>query len=142
MSAALHFRQDACSLGNKIPDSPAPTRRDPSPHRMREPELLGKPNPAFENVVYDNYGQPVPVRPSAPFDTRGLGYQEGMAAGRGGGLADEDDGLHRVNVHMFEQGPREEAQQGGVYYVQYDADGSPHRDRRPKEPIPDYSTRL
>ena len=136
-------------MGHKL-DSPAPTRRDPSPHRVREPELQGKRNLAFDNVIYDNYGQPVSVRPSAPFDPQGLGLEEGLVTNRGSEPPDDDNGLHRVNVHMFEQGPREGVGRGprggtgpgDTYYVQYDADRSPHRDRPPREPVPDYNTRL
>ena len=63
-------------------------------------------------------------------------------AARGGPQPGEDDALHRVNVHMFEESPRGRGHPGGAYYIQYDPDRSPHRDRRYEEPIPDYNTRL
>lgn len=136
-----NFRQDACSLGNKL-DSPPPLRR--SPIARHGAEIQGQRNPAYDGAVYDNYGQPVAVRASSPvrrvpFDPRGLGSEEGFAAAQGTGLVDED-GLHRVNVHMFEQPTREGAVRGDLYYIKDDPSGSPQRDRR--FIIPDYNTKL
>ena len=110
------------------------------------PELQGRRNPTYEDVVYDNNGRPVTARRnaparSAPFNPAGLSIDDGIAGNRGSGPPDEEDGLHRVNVHMFEPPPPQGA--GDVYYVKVDKDSparySPERSsRRSAEPRPDY----
>ena len=137
-------RQDMCTPGRKI-ESPTD-----STISIGQPDLQGRQNPAYGDIVYDNNGQPVtsrrnaPTR-SAPFNPSGLGVQKIAVATRGSGSPDEEDGLHRVNVHMFEQPPDEGRTRGDYDYEIHRHSPprrSPERHQQPPEPRADYDTRL
>ena len=133
-----------CTPGHKADTSGvSPSESDIGPGG---PELQGRRNPAYEDIVYDNNGQPVtgrrnaPAR-TAPFNPRGLVGDEDLVGHRRTGPPDEEDGLHRVNVHMFEKTPasRDDA---NIHYAKVERHSpsrhSPQRSRPLGQPKPDY----